>query len=82
MGKKYAPSYVKIFMAHWEETVFATAPLKAFLYFRFLDDIWGMWTHPREEFMNFAKHLNQHQRLIKIKLELDSEQVFLRHGHL
>lgn len=75
MGKKFAPSYTNIFMACWEETALATAPLKPFLYFRFLDDIWGVWTHSEEEFMSFTQQLNQHQRSIKIKFELDSTQV-------
>ncbi len=75
MGKKFAPSYANIFMACWEETALATAPLEPLSYFRFLDDIWGVWTHSEEEFMSFIQHLNQHQRSIKIKFELDRTQV-------
>lgn len=75
MGKRFAPSYANIFMAHWEETALATALLKPFSYFRFLDDIWGVWTYSKEDFIKFTEHLNQHERSIKIKFELDSERV-------
>lgn len=75
MGKKFAPSYANIFMAHWEETALATATLKPFAYYRFLDDIWGVWEHSREEFLKFIEHLNTHQKSITVKYELDSREV-------
>ncbi|KAI9535145.1 hypothetical protein NQZ68_007236 [Dissostichus eleginoides] len=34
MGRKYAPAYADIYLAHWEETAFHKTPLKPLLYFR------------------------------------------------
>lgn len=78
MGKRFAPSYANIFMAKWEEAALATWPIKPLHYFRFLDDIWGVWLGTREQFMEFADHLNTFHSSIKIKFVLhDSEVNFL-----
>lgn len=75
MGKKFAPSYANIFMAAWEDSALSSSPLKPSAYFRFLDDIWGVWTYSRENFIAFTNHLNRHQKSIKIKFEIDPHQV-------
>ena len=67
MGKKFAPAYANIYMAHWEETVFQKCPKLPTNYFRYLDDIWGTWTHSLEEFKHFIQILNTHHRGITVK---------------
>lgn len=75
MGKKFAPSYANIFMAKWEESALAQSPLKPLHYFRFLDDIYIIWNHSKEEFVEFAHHLNTHTQSIKIKYTIHETQV-------
>lgn len=67
MGKKFAPAYANIYMAHWEETVFPKCPLRPTQYLRYLDDIWGIWQHSQEEFGTFIDILNSHHPTIKLK---------------
>lgn len=67
MGKKFAPAYANIFMAEWEVSALNTCPLKPLYYYRFLDDIWGVWPHSREDFDIFLGILNNHNDSIKIK---------------
>ncbi|KAK3519623.1 hypothetical protein QTP86_017547, partial [Hemibagrus guttatus] len=50
MGKRFAPSYANIFMAKWEEEALSAWPIKPLHYFRFLDDIWGVWKESEKEF--------------------------------
>ena len=45
MGKKFAPNYANIFMAKWEEEALKQARKQPLVYFRFLDDIFIIWTH-------------------------------------
>ncbi|XP_013855711.1 uncharacterized protein LOC106511508, partial [Austrofundulus limnaeus] len=45
MGKKFAPAYADIFMAEWEESALSKCEKKPLHYFRYLDDIWGVWNH-------------------------------------
>lgn len=71
MGKKFAPSYANIFMAKWEEEALASWQPKPLSYYRFLDDIWGIWTGTEDQFKCFTDHLDNFHRSIKIKYTLD-----------
>ena len=67
MGKRFAPAYANIYMATWEDTILPKCPKSPLHYYRFLDDIWGIWTHGEEEFQGFVQILNSHHPSIKIK---------------
>lgn len=67
MGKKFAPAYANIFMADWETSALAACEKKPLYYFRYLDDIWGVWTHSRKDFGTFLSTLNKHNKSIKLK---------------
>lgn len=75
MGKKFAPSYANIFMAEWERSALSSASKRPHSYYRFLDDIWGVWTYSMDDFIEFTDHLNRHQRSIKIKYTIDANEV-------
>ena len=66
MGKKYAPSYANIDMAILEQEVLERASKKPLVYLRFLDDIFIIWTHSKEEFMDSFNCLNNHPESINI----------------
>lgn len=67
MGKRFAPSYANLFMAEWETAALNSCSKKPLYYYRFLDDIWGVWTHSREEFDTFLLTLNNFNSSIKLK---------------
>lgn len=67
MGKRFAPAYANIFMADWEEKALAKCNKSPFLYVRYLDDIFGIWTHSKEEFREFADILDTHDSSIRLK---------------
>ena len=75
MGKKYAPSYANVDMAILEEEVLERAPKKPLVFFRFLDDIFVIWTHSEEEFMEFFNCLNNHRESIKFTHNISKESV-------
>ena len=50
MGKKFAPNYANLFLAEWEEKALEKCVLKPSVYWRFLDDIFMIWEHSKEEF--------------------------------
>ena len=75
MGKRFAPSYANIFMADWEQRALDTFPLKPLLYYRFLDDIWGIWIYTKKEFEEFAEHLNTFTPSIRIKYNFHETEV-------
>lgn len=67
MGKKFAPAYANIFMAEWETAALAKCVKKPLYYYRFLDDIWGIWPHSEQDFETFLSTLNGHNDSIKLK---------------
>ena len=75
MGKKFAPNYANIFMANWEEEALKKCTLKPLCYFRFLDDIFIIWTHSEQEFWTFFNTLNDHHPTIKLKATFHKQQV-------
>ena len=48
-GQKYAPSFANIFMANLEDEVLHKAKCKPLVMFRFIDDIFVIWNHSRDE---------------------------------
>lgn len=75
MGKKFAPAYADIFMASWETAALKKCSLKPLHYYRYLDDIWGIWTHSAEEFDIFLDTLNNHNPSIKLKATTNKKTV-------
>lgn len=75
MGKKFAPAYANIFMASWEEEALAKCQKQPAYYFRYLDDIWGIWTGSKVEFDQFLETLNSHNQSIQLKSVLDQETI-------
>lgn len=75
MGKKFAPSYANIFMAHFEKEALAKCPHKPLVYVRFLDDIFIIWTHSREQFDDFFQTLNEHHPSIKLKATISENSI-------
>lgn len=67
MGKKFAPAYANIYMAQWEETVFPKCTGLPYCYYRYIDDVWGVWQYSHQDFQNFIQILNSHHRSIKVK---------------
>ena len=56
MGTRVAPTYANLFMAHFEETYvyFYRNNYKPRIWFRFIDDIWGIFSGNRNDFQTFV----------------------------
>lgn len=75
MGKKFAPSYANIFMAEWEKEVFKQCPLLPLVYFRFLDDIFLVWTYSLKQFHDFFEILNNFHPSVKLKATIKENSI-------
>lgn len=75
MGKKFAPAYANIFMAAWEETVWRRSKKKPLHYFRYLDDIWGVWTDSQTSFDDWVELVNSINPSITLKATFHEQQV-------
>ena len=70
MGNKFTPNYANIFMAKWEKEAVKKARKQPLVYFRYLDDIFIIWTHSEKDFCEFFEILNTHSESIKLKAEI------------
>ncbi|MGL5119184.1 MAG: GIY-YIG nuclease family protein [Plesiomonas shigelloides] len=75
MGKRFAPAYANIYMAEWEEQALLKCTKKPESYYRYLDDIWGIWSHSDEDFQNFVGCLNNHHGSIKVTYTLAEQEI-------
>lgn len=75
MGKKFASAYADIFMAAWETAALDKCSIKPLYYYRYLDDIWGIWTYSESEFDRFLSTLNNHNPSIKLKATINEKTV-------
>lgn len=75
MGKKFSPHYADIFMAHFENRALSKCHKPPHTYFRYLDDIFIIWTHTREDFQQFFLTFNNHNPSIKFKATIESNAI-------
>ena len=69
MGTRCAPNYAIIFMAEIEEEFIQTQNKTPQIWLRFIDDIFMVWNHSREELDTFLSNLNNFHQTIKFTME-------------
>ena len=68
MGTRMAPSYANIFMAPLGQQMLLHSPhnLLPFIWLRFIDDIFMLWTHGSTVLTIFLQHINSFNHTIKL----------------
>ena len=69
MGTRIAPSYANSFMSKFEQQAIDNSLLKSFIWWRFIDDIFMIWTHGKEHLKSFIGFLNSIHPSIKFTHE-------------
>lgn len=67
MGACFAPNYANISLAYWEEQNMTKAQQQPEKYLRYLDDIFVIWNHDKEQLLDFFNVLNEANPHIKLK---------------
>ena len=75
MGTKVAPTYAVIFMNLFEEKHVYSYKKPPKIWFRFIDDIWGIYKGSEEELLLFLSHLNEVHSSIKFTFTYSKEEV-------
>ena len=73
IGTKFAPPYASIFMETVETEFLKKEHLKPWVWLRYIDDIFFVWTH--DEFYNFLEHLNSFHPNLKFISECSWEEI-------
>ena len=74
MGTRVAPTYANLFMAHFEEK-YIYCNSKPRIWFRFIDDTWGLYTGDKASFDNFVERINSIHSSIKFTGEFSNIEV-------
>ena len=69
MGTSMAPSYANLYMGKFEQQAIDNSLPKPFIWWRFIDDIFMIWTHGRECLKAFINYLNSIHSIIKFTHE-------------
>jgi hypothetical protein len=76
MGTPCAPNFANIFMDYIETMLLRDAPGPIpYVWWRFIDDIFAIWTHSRQELDEFLVHINSAHPSIKFTSEISESEV-------
>ena len=75
VGTKFTPPYECIFMDKFETNFFKTQKFQLFVRFRYIDGVFFLWTHGKEELENFMKELNSFRDHIKFTFKSDEKNI-------
>ena len=64
-----------LFLAALEEKLLAESPLKFWLWWRFIDDIFLVWLHGEEKLLEFIDYLNGSHHSIKFTAEWSNDRI-------
>ena len=65
MGTRMAPSYANLFLAKFETDALSRAPFQPFIWWRYIDDIFMIWTLSVQDLNTFTSFLNDIHPTIK-----------------
>ena len=75
MGTRMAPSFANIFMGKLERDILHQATHKPTIWWRYIDDIFAIWTHGEDKLIKFIDDINGYHRTIKFTTECSRESV-------
>ena len=75
IGTKLAPAYACIFMDEVETEFLKSQELQPFLWLRYIDDIFFIWTHGTQELDSFLNELNKFHPNLSFTYETSKERV-------
>ncbi|XP_072042799.1 uncharacterized protein [Amphiura filiformis] len=75
MGTRMAPSFACLFMSRLEEQMLYAAPCRPWIWWRYIDDVFSIWTREEDSLHTILAHVNSFYRTIKFTSELSHHQV-------
>ena len=70
-----APSYANLFMGKLQREFLRTQDIEPRVWWRFVDDIFAIWTHGEQALCRFIESLNRYHPTIKFNAAWSAEQV-------
>ena len=77
IGTKFAPTYACIFMDEIETKFLETQEFQPLVWFRYIDDVFFIWTHGPDKLVSFMTEFNNYHSNGKFTYELNKENITL-----
>jgi hypothetical protein len=77
MGLPLAPVIANFYMEHFEQKAISAAIKKPARWYRYVDDIFTMWSHGKDDLQDFLLHLNSIHKSIKFTMEIEHVRTLL-----
>ena len=75
MGTALAPNYANLFMDWFETKALNGSRLKPLMWKHFIGDVFCIWTHGKESFVEFTDYLNSIHPTIKFTYECSETSI-------
>ncbi len=75
MGTRVAPTFANIYLHMLESKLLQNFTHRPKFCFRYIDDIWGVWTNGLENLLKFVEYSNSAHPTIKFTLEYSSTEI-------
>ena len=75
IGTKFAPTFAFFFMDKIETNFLDTKEFKPLIWFRYIDNVFFIWTHGKEKLEELLKDFNNYHPNIKFTHELNKENI-------
>ena len=75
IGSRLGMNYASTYLGKWEQQLFEQADIQPLSYFRYVDDIWGLWTGSEKELQNFHQTANSIHPNIQVDLRYGTENI-------
>ena len=75
IGTKFTPPYACIYMDRVEQDFLKTQELQPLLWLRFIDDIFFIWTHGKEELRKFMETFNNFTPNLRFTYEYSEKSI-------
>ena len=75
IGTKMAPSYANLFMDRLERRLLSQAQVKPYIWLRYIDDVFMVWTGTELELVEFLNYINEAHDTIKFTWDWSRERI-------
>jgi len=75
IGSHLGMNYASTYMGSWEKELYRRSPRHPLAYFRFVDDVWGLWTYGAEALEQFFNVGNQIHPRIQLELRYATDKI-------
>jgi hypothetical protein len=76
MGSALAPIIAKFYVEHFEQKAISTATKKPARWYRYVDDIFMVWPHGKDDPQGFLQQLNNIRKSIDLRRRLNRTETY------